>query len=61
MSELHLGDTVTILPKYQDEGDESIQFTVIEIQCAERVTIQAELGLPINPTMICPAAWLKKA
>tara|TARA_R110000772_G_scaffold31800_1_gene78181 strand:- start:200 stop:373 length:174 start_codon:yes stop_codon:yes gene_type:complete len=43
------GDKVMIKPEWQDKGDDSITFTVVEVK-GDRLLIKAELGLPINPT-----------
>jgi len=45
------GQKVRIHPDWQDEGDDKIEFSVLFDQVLEdRVTIQAHIGLYINPS-----------
>lgn len=44
-----IGDVVRFLPEWQDEGDEEIVFIAVTGDEGGRVTVEAQLGLPINP------------
>ena len=51
MHQLKVGEIVKIKKEYQDKGDDTIKFLLVE--CSEdcdRVTIEALLGMSINPT-----------
>lgn len=54
----HAGDTVYLRPTYQDDGDDMIRWVAIDDESKGRVTIQAQLGLPINPTQVVNVEWL---
>jgi hypothetical protein len=56
---LKTGDVVKIKPEYQDAGDHAITFIAIEDEDGGRVKIQAQLGLPINPTQVVYVEWLE--
>lgn len=43
------GETVKIKPEWQDDGDADIIFLVAESENGGRCTIEARLGLPLNP------------
>lgn len=53
------GDRVQFREKWQDPGDEEIVFVVVEDESKGRVTVEARLGLPINPTQIVDADWIE--
>jgi hypothetical protein len=43
------GTAVKIKPEWQDKGDDSIVFVAVEDSSDNRVTIEALIGLSINP------------
>jgi len=43
------GDRVWIKPHWQDPGDDAIVFVATEDEDGGRVSIEAQLGWPINP------------
>lgn len=56
---IHKGDTVRIKKEWQDAGDANIVFVAAEDQDGNRVRIEAQLGLPINPTSVVDVAMLE--
>lgn len=46
------GDRVTFKPEWSDPGDETILFVAIDDEEKGRVTVQAMLGMFINPTQV---------
>jgi hypothetical protein len=46
------GDTLRILPRWQDLGDDGHFFRAVEDESGGRVLIRAELGMAINPTHV---------
>lgn len=46
------GDLVTFKAEYQDEGDANIVFFAVDNEDKGRVTIEAELGMTINPRQV---------
>ena len=46
----NVGDKVKIKPEWQDNGDDLIEFVVVEEPIDGRLTIEAQIGLCINPT-----------
>lgn len=50
--EIKRGDIVTFKSEYQDPGDDRITFIAIEDEDGGRVLVEAQLGLPINPTQV---------
>jgi hypothetical protein len=52
------GQVVTFKPEWMDDGDESVVFVALEDSSVAaaggvaRVLIEAQLGMPINPTQI---------
>ena len=46
------GQVITFKPEYQDSGDDGITFIAMDDESMGRVTVQAQLGLPINPTQV---------
>lgn len=52
------GDAVTIKPKWQDVGDDQIAWVAVDDEEKGRVTIEAQLGLPVNPTQVVNIEWL---
>ena len=54
------GEIVGIKKEWQDLGDDQITWIAIDNEEKGRVTIQAQLGLPINPTQVVNAEWLVK-
>ena len=55
------GQEVKIKPEWRDPGDESIRWVAVDNEEKGRVTIMAELGLPINPTYVMQVEWLEVA
>lgn len=53
------GNQIRIKPEYQDNGDDQITWIAIDDESKGRVTIQAQLGMPINPTQVVDVAWLE--
>lgn len=48
---IKVGDRVRFKKHYQDKGDESVAFVVVEASDnCDRVTVEAQIGLCINPT-----------
>ena len=58
--EIKNGDVVRIKPDYQDPGDDKITFKATSDEDKGRVIIQAQLGLPINPTHVVKTSWIEK-
>ena len=54
------GETVEIKKEWQDAGDDKITWIAVDNEEKGRVTIQAQLGLPINPTQVVNTEWLVK-
>jgi hypothetical protein len=54
------GDLVRIKPEWQDAGDDAITFVAVENEDGGRVKIEAQLGLPINPTQVVKVEWLEQ-
>lgn len=55
-------DVVHILPQWQDEGDDKLTFIAVEDETpnCENITIEAQLGLPINPQQRVSLSMLKQ-
>lgn len=53
------GDSVTIKPEWQDHGDEGIEWKAIDNPEKGRVTIEAQLDMPIKPTQSVNTEWLE--
>ncbi|SMP42403.1 hypothetical protein SAMN06265222_101777 [Neorhodopirellula lusitana] len=53
------GMAVKIKKEYQDDGDEKIVFIAVDNEEKGRVTIQAQLGMTINPTQVVKVEWLE--
>jgi hypothetical protein len=56
---IEAGDVVRIRPEWQDAGDDKCTFIAVEDEDGGRVKIQAQLGLPINPTQVVNVQWLE--
>jgi hypothetical protein len=52
-------DVVTLKAEWMDKGDENITFIAVYDECKGRVTVQAQLGLPINPTQVVDVSWIE--
>jgi hypothetical protein len=52
------GDIVKFKPEWMDKGDENITFVAVDDESQGRVTVQAQLGLPINPTQVVNVSWI---
>lgn len=51
MQSIKVGDKVKFKKQYQDKGDEGIEFIIVESSDnSDRVTVEAQIGLCINPT-----------
>jgi hypothetical protein len=55
---IEAGDVVKIRSEWQDTGDDKCTFIAVENEDGGRVKIQAQLGLPINPTQVVNVQWL---
>ena len=53
------GQQVHIKPEWQDPGDDKLRWFAVDDTSKGRVTITADLGLPINPTQVVNVEWLK--
>ena len=60
MNAIKAGDTVRFKPEWMDKGDENITFLALDDESEGRVTIQAQLGLPINPTQVVSTEWVAR-
>lgn len=48
---LSIGDKVKIKKQFQDKGDDAIEFIIVEsAPDCDRVTVEALIGLRLNPT-----------
>lgn len=56
---LKAGDRIRFKPEWQDPGDDQIVFVVVDDESKGRVTVQAQLGLPINPTQVVNVDWVE--
>lgn len=54
------GDTVRIRPEWADAGDDAFTFIAVDDEEKGRVTIQAQLGQPINPTQVVKVEMVEK-
>jgi hypothetical protein len=54
------GDRISILPEWQDQGDDQIEYIAIDDEEKGRVSIQAQLGLPINPIHMVATYMIRK-
>lgn len=46
------GQIVTFKPEWMDPGDENIIFLAVDHEENDRVTVQAQVDLPFNPTKV---------
>jgi hypothetical protein len=46
------GDLVTFKKAYQDDGDNGFMFFAVDDEEKGRVTIEAEIGMKINPRQV---------
>ena len=53
------GDVVKFKPEWADAGDETVTFIAVDDESKGRVTVQAQLGLPINPTQVVSVDWIE--
>ena len=53
------GDVVKFKPEWADAGDETVTFIAVGDESKGRVTVQAQLGLPINPTQVVSVDWIE--
>ena len=54
------GDVVKFKPKWQDPGDDKIEFRAVDDEYDGRVELVASINLPLKPTQIVPIKWLDK-
>ena len=60
MQSIKVGDRVRFKKQYQDKGDQDIVFFVVESSDnCDRVTVEAQIGLCINPTYRVPIDMLE--
>ena len=52
MLQYRQNDRIQILPQWQDEGDEEIDFVCVEDEDGGRVRIEALIGLDFNPQQV---------
>lgn len=52
------GQVVTFKPAFRDPGDEGITFRATDNEEKGRVTVEAQIGLPINPRQVVLVEWL---
>lgn len=52
------GDRLKIKAEWQDAGDEGIVFVAVEDQDGDRIRMEAQVGLPINPQSVVPVAMV---
>ena len=53
------GQTIRFKPCWMDPGDESVTFVATDDESKGRVTVEARLGLPINPTQVVKTDWIE--
>ena len=54
------GDTVKFKPEWQDSGDAGIEFIAIDNEEKGRVTVEAQVDMPLKPTQVVKTDWLEK-
>jgi len=55
---IKLGETVKFKKEWMDAGDENIQFIAIDDEFKGRVTVEAQVDLPLKPTQVVKTEWL---
>lgn len=55
------GQEITIKPEFQDAGDADVKWIAVDDEAKGRVTIQAQLGWPINPTQVVRVEMIEVA
>jgi hypothetical protein len=60
MQMIKSGEEVKIKPEWQDPGDDKITWIAVDDEEKGRVTIQAQLDLPIKPTQVVKVEWLER-
>jgi len=61
VSMIKAGDILEFRPEWMDEGDENITFIAVDDESKGRVTVEAQLGLPINPSQVVDVSWIQSA
>jgi len=63
MSRIHKGDTVTIRPEWQDDGDADLHWVAMDDEEKGRVTIAnvESMDMPIVPTQVVNVDMLEIA
>lgn len=53
------GQTVRIKKEWQDKGDENITWIAVDDEEKGRVTIEAQVNLPLKPQQVVKVEWLE--